>query len=407
MCYSCGKINHLAKKCPDIHVMIESIEVIEKYLIEFETTQKKFKRKNFHNTTSNNSRLKGFHALNDFNLIKEEALVHKQCLSIPPQNIKKFKEKDEILPEDQIKRHFISLFVNQDEDFETEDSKEFEPSLRDKIKLEIVNYPFKRLGSLYENKEDDYNSAPEKHSLRSLTIKLKENPDTLFKKKQTIVNDLMCLKNFDRIQNYSHYFPLNNFEKVVVKINKKAEAILEKKKMKKISEEKIKKNLLNNVIDQPVSSPVSQSNRRQHSTRKDRKDHLVFFPSNEMVPEENLEEEEDERNESNLVRINSQKNMFSPEKKNEDRDFTIFLDKSEGQTKEFHLNLKEVSHRECGRRKEPLKFENIRLKRSLSSESIDQLKKHMQKSYEQMKMLFGNSYAKQLLLKFENEENEE
>ena len=297
--------------------------------------------------------------------------------------------------------------MNQDEDFETEDSKEFEPSLRDKIKLEIVNYPFKRLGSLYENKEDDYNSAPEKHSLRSLTIKLKENPDTLFKKKQTIVNDLMCLKNFDRIQNYSHYFPLNNFEKVVVKINKKAEAILEKKKMKKISEEKIKKNLLNNVIDQPVSSPVSQSNRRQHSTRKDRKDHLVFFPSNEMVPEENLEEEEDERNESNLVRINSQKNMFSPEKKNEDRDFTIFLDKSEGQTKEFHLNLKEVSHRECGRRKEPLKFENIRLKRSLSSESIDQLKKHMQKSYEQMKMLFGNSYAKQLLLKFENEENEE
>ena len=405
ICYSCGKSNHIAKRCPDIHVTIENVDVILKSLSQQETNRKAFKRKNLNNRFSESIKNKGFHALNDHLLIKEEALVHIKCSKI---SVKKYRQIDENNTDKSMKHHFQSILSENDneENYETEDSKEFQPSIRDKIKLELGNLTIKKMSKLIENREDSFHSLQEKNS-SPLSNKIKESALSLLlnRSRNNIIFDLTSIKNFDKIQIFSHYFPLNNFDKVVSKINKRADQELQKFKKNKNSEDKIKKILYENVIDQPVSSlQWRETSLTRPTIRKDRKIPLVCYGSHQIIKEEISDEENNKKACKSLKEpsINTEGlGSFFSEKLNEEKPFIE-------QTKQCDFSSKQPSsflHNETLRFKSSTSrnFDGVPIKRSLSNESLIESMKNIQKTFEKSKNLLGGAYTKYLMEKCQDE----
>lgn len=258
--------------------------------MQSQQTKKNFKRKNLHNTNLNKNRKKGFHSRGDFLLIKDEVLVYRKFLSIFLKQIADENIKDN--EKEPIKKHFPSFF-NEGDIYETEDEKEFEFSIQDKMNFEIISYPIKNLCKISdrnkERKYDEKSSRKEKTTFISLTNKMRErNLNSLQininRSKTMLFNEITCLKNLDKIESFEIYFPLNNFGKVVEKINKKSELLLKKMKEKKDCKERKKKMLLDNLNNQPVSLTVRLENLK--STKKEKKEDLFFNSSNNLISTE-------------------------------------------------------------------------------------------------------------------------
>lgn len=413
-CYSCGKINHVAKNCPDIHVIIESVDVAENAIKLQENTKKNFRRENF---KVQKNRMKSFNARGDFTTIREEALVFRKCLLIIPDKIKKNNifNKDNSQNNSSNRRHFHSLIVeDEDDDFDTEDVKEFEPNLSDKMKTEIVNYPKKGLNfnretssfNLEENLMREKSPLISSHSssiqislnqtfksaTNKIIDKLDKSPNRNFDK-NLLLNELTCVKYFDKIHNFTSYFPNNNFEIVVSKLNKKSEEILTEIKNKKIENEKKKKVLLETVIDQPVSSPNWRNrNNDKTSTRNAKRGKLFLNNSNEIGISE------DENKEiilfSNIeVDLEETNQKLSEKEKNTENKVLILNETEENLIKK---TIKEESEKILRENSIVGKL----MKRSYSNDSLDEPIKTLKQAINNSQKLLGSEYTNFLVEKF-------
>lgn len=418
ICYSCGKLNHIAKRCPDIHVIVDSVEAAEKAIISTEKHKKSFQRKNF---KVQSPRKKGFNARADFLSNREEALLLRKCLLISPDKIKSQSqgsqennaEGSEMSSDEKplLKRHFHSLIRDCeddiDDDYETEEAKEFHPALAEKMRVEIVNYPKKQLNSLahslsienYMNKSTLKKSTFSSFSsvVSQIMEKNKKNPDKgFFPNKTLLLNDLTSIKDFDKIRSYNNYFPNNNFEKVIEKINKNAEEILNKMKYAKEEIERQKKKLLNNVIDQPISFPNWRiSDKYKSGTRAEKKKKLFFFSDGKIEEENLVESQEIIASSENLQSLegNNSKLIESEQKQIEEEaeaERKIIIDKLAENTK-----LDNNSSRKNN--KPTSKFQKNFVNRSLSSDSLNESIKTLQMTIEKSQIMWGKTYTKFLV----------
>ena len=320
------------------------------------------------------------------------------------------------------KRHFHSLFAQIDEDFQTEDSREFEPSLRDKMKFELVSPPIKNMKALIENKVEENLTSPEKFespsqkhlTFQAITEKIKENMPVFMnrmnKNKSHSNFEFTCVKNFDKIQNFEIYFPENNFDLIVMKINKKAETELERMKIKKQTNEKTKKALLENVIDQPVSDPKwKQKNRvgRKGQRLLVHKSHEVLSPG--MISEEERKEASMSRkslNDDELIR----KILRNTENMEEEK---VLIIKEEGDNLEINEKTNEklnkfqnqATEKEQSVNSNSLKYD-ILPKRSRSNDSISESINNLKRTMKNAEKIFGKSYTKFLVENLVNDDNE-
>lgn len=403
-------------------MILESVEVAEKTIISAEKHKKTFQRKSF---KVQSPRKKGFNARADFLSNREEALVLRKCLMISPDKIKSQSqgsqenngESSEISSDEKplLKRHFHSLIrdCQDDDDYETEESKEFHPALADKMRSEIVNYPKKQLNSLvhseilsvehYMSKNTQKKSSFSSFSSIVSQVMEKnkiEKDKSLFFNKTFLLHDLTCIKDFDKIRSYYNYFPNNNFEKVIEKINKNAEEILNKMKLTKEETERQKKKLLNFVIDQPISSPnwrISSKNKSGTRTEKKKK---LFFHNDGKIEEENFVESQEiivssgnfnSLDDNNSKLIESEQKQIEEEAE-EERKFII--DKLEENAKldnSPRKNTKNLS-----------KFEKNLVKRSFSSDSLNESIKTLQMTIEKSQIMWGKTYTKFLVESLNN-----
>lgn len=405
----------------------DHLEVVVRSLQEEDEIRKQFKRKNTPSPLLPPIKKKKnrHNARGDFLQIKEDALVYRQCRMICPSQIKEFDENNQT--DKRFHRHFKSLFETNDaEEIYLDDSREDEPSVRDKIKLELTNQPTKTLGDIKTNKEDETFKSNEKllytseknnvNPLKnhSLLYELKEKvreASVLLQAKGSKTNlnifEFSCMKNFDRIQNYEIYFPGNNFDVVVMKINKKAEAELEKMKNKKQSDEKAKKVLLENVIDQPIS-PMNWKS-KERGAKKGRL--MLEEISNDIFTDE-------EKKESVTVRSDSfSKILFQPKKCEEKgslkvdpkkKDGGIFETYKIGNNTEKSQTIKsrgnEIQNQETQKERRSsnlVDYQNMPLKRSLSNDSMSAKLSNLEKSVLKAEEIFGKKYTKLIVKQFQ------
>ena len=432
-CYSCGKVNHLSKKCPDIHMVPDHLEVVVRSLQEQDEIRKQFKRKNTASPLSSPIKKKKFrhNARADCVQIKEDALLYRQCRMICPSQIREFDDNN---PTDKkLHRHFKSLFESNDaEEMFLDDSREDEPSVRDKIKLELTNQPTKTLRDITGNKEDETFKSNEKmlysslernnaNSLKNHTLlydikeKVKEASVILQAKgSKPVLNifEFSCVKNFDRIQNYEIYFPGNNFDVVVTKINKRSEVEIEKMKNKKQSDEKAKKILLENVIDQPIS-PMNWKAKE----RGGKKGRLMLFKSREEISNDVFTDEEKKESATARSKTNDSdlisKILLQPKKcekkgslKTNPND--IIENLKIGNITEKSQTIKsrgnEIQNQETQKERSfsnLIDHQNMPLKRSLSNDSMSAKLLNLEKSVSQAEKIFGLKYTKLFVQKFQ------